>query len=252
MTAVLVEHEGAIARVTLNRPERFNTLDPVVARQLAGVAEACAADERVRCMVLTGAGRMFCAGGDIDAFSGSGAALGDMLREMAADLHRMVRALLTMAKPLVVLVNGPAAGAGMSLSLLGDVVMAGASAHFTPAYRSVGLTPDGGMSWLLPRLIGLRRAQELLLTDRRVGAVEAAAIGMITTAVPDEELATAGDALAAKLCDGPTGALAATRRLLLDGAASGFDRHLDEEARRIAEAGAGEEAQRQFAARKRT
>ncbi len=147
-----------------------------------------------------------------------------------------------MEKPLVVAVNGPAAGAGLSLAIAGDVVIAARSAHFSAAYGAVGLTPDGGMSWLLPRVVGLRRAQEIILTNRRIGADEAAAIGLVTRVVDDAALA--GEALAAAhaLAAGPVAALAGARALLAEGAGRDLAGQLRAEANRIAQAGAGSEA----------
>jgi hypothetical protein len=123
---------------------------------------------------------------------------------------------MRMKKPLVVLVNGPAAGAGLSLALAGDITLAAKSAHFTGAYGALGLTPDGGMTWSLPRLVGRRRAQEIILSNRRVSAEEAAAIGLVTRVVADDALEAEGAELAANLARASTAAIGAARQLLLD------------------------------------
>jgi 2-(1,2-epoxy-1,2-dihydrophenyl)acetyl-CoA isomerase len=138
-----------------------------------------------------------------------------------------------MNKPLVTLVNGPAAGAGVSLAALGDIVLASRAAHFTLAYTAIGLTPDGGSSWLLPRLVGLRRAQELVLTNRRLSADEAADWGLITRAVDDLE--AAGEELIAQLAKGATTALGGARRLLLSSFGATFETQMETEARSIAD-----------------
>lgn len=146
MNAVILEHREAVARVTLNRPDQGNAIDLGLAEALADVAARVTADPAVRCVVLTGAGRLFCAGGDIGAFAAAGNGAGELLQKLADTLHRAVRESAAMPKPLRVLVNGPAAGAGLSLAELGDVVLSTDSAHFTAAYSAIGLTPDGGMS----------------------------------------------------------------------------------------------------------
>lgn len=235
---VLLKREGAVATITLNRPDAGNAIDFAFTDALAQVLDEIVDDPAVRCVVITGAGRLFCAGGDIGAFAAAGDKSGPMLGELAGALHASVSRLARMAKPLVVLVNGPAAGAGMSLALLGDIVLAARSAHFTAAYGMVGLTPDGGMSWLLPRIVGLRRAQEMILTNRRVTAGEAAEIGLVTRVVDDADLAAAGQDVAAQLAQGATAALAGARALLAAGYANSLDAQLGLEAGTIAAAGA--------------
>jgi 2-(1,2-epoxy-1,2-dihydrophenyl)acetyl-CoA isomerase len=137
------------------------------------------------------------------------------LSELAGTLHMAVSRLMRMRKPLVTLVNGPAAGAGFSLALIGDIVIAGQAANFTAAYGRVGLSPDGGLSWLLPRLIGMRKAQDMIITNRRIDAAEAERIGLVTRVVGDEELTSEGAKQAASLATGATGAIGAARALLL-------------------------------------
>jgi len=248
MSGVRIERDGAIARLVLDRPDQGNAIDMALATALGDAARAVASDASVRCVVLTGNGRLFCAGGDIAAFAAAGDERGAFLRALADTLHHAIRVLATMPKPLLVLVNGPAAGAGLSLALLGDVVLASARAHLTAAYGAVGLSPDGGMSWLLPRVAGLRRAQEIILTNRRIGAEEAAAIGLVTRAVPDADLEAEGAAMARRLVAAPTAAIGAARRLLLDGSARALSDHLDAEAAAIAMAGDGTEAREGIAA----
>jgi 2-(1,2-epoxy-1,2-dihydrophenyl)acetyl-CoA isomerase len=243
VTKLLIEKAGAIATITLNRPDHGNAIDMDLARELARAAADCAGDDGVRCVVLTGAGRMFSVGGDVGAFADAGDQAGPFLRELADVLHGAVLTLATMNKPLVTVVNGPAAGAGMSLAILGDLVIASDAAHFTAAYTAIGLTPDGGMSWLLPRLIGVRAAQRMILTNVRVPAAEAVEIGLVTRIVPAEALTADAGALAAQLAAGPIRALGGARGLLLASSTQGLAAHLDVEAAMIATAGAGAEAQ---------
>lgn len=248
MSSVQVRKDKGAAWLTLNRPEAGNAVDPTMARELAEAARNVADDPAIRCVVLTGAGRLFCVGGDVAAMAAAGSEAGPFLRDLADTLHGAIVTLTAMAKPLVVLVNGPAAGAGLSLSILGDVVLAARSAHFTAAYTGVGLSPDGGMSWLLPRLVGLRRAQAIILTNARVGAEEAERIGMVTRTVDDADLMQEAEAVVARLIASPTAALGAARRLLTDGATATLSDHLDREARTIAHAGAQAEAREGIAA----
>lgn len=242
MTAVLLTREGAIARIALNRPDAGNAIDPTLAEELAEAASAVSADPSVRCVVLTGTGRLFCAGGDVGGMAAAGENAPSFLRSLANRLHGAIVTLATMEKPLVVAVNGPAVGAGLSLALLGDVVLAGRSAHFTAAYTGIGLTPDGGMSWLLPRIVGLRRAQAMILTNERVSAEDAARLNLVTHVVDDEELAAQTLKVAERLAAAPTAAIGAARGLLLRGATASLADHLDREAETIAVAAAHPES----------
>jgi 2-(1,2-epoxy-1,2-dihydrophenyl)acetyl-CoA isomerase len=248
VSPIRLTRDGAIAQITLDRPDAGNAIDLALAQALAAAAEECASDASIRCVILSGAGRLFCAGGDVSAFAAAGSAAPAFLRTLADTLHRAIVSLARMPKPLVIAVNGPAAGAGLSLALLGDVVIAARSAHFTAAYTGIGLTPDGGMSWLLPRLVGLRRAQSMILTNERVTAAEAAAIGLVTRAVEDDELRLEVDLIANRLVTSPTAAIGAARCLLLDGAAAGFEKQLDREADSISRAGGRPEAREGVAA----
>lgn len=204
-----------VATIRLARPEAGNAIGLAMAEALALVAADLEARDDVRCVLLTASGRFFCVGGDIGAFREAGDAVPQLLEKITTALHRAVSHLARMPKPLVVAVNGPAAGAGLSLAALGDIVLAGRSATFTMAYTGIGLTPDGGATAILPRLIGLRRTQELAFTNRRLSADEAAAIGLVTEAVDDSELEERSMAMARRLRDGPVSAFARIRALLM-------------------------------------
>lgn len=234
---ILFSIDGPIATVTLNRPAEGNTLNQALIDGLLDAAIRCDEDPSIRCVVLTGNGKLFCGGGDILAFSAAGDDMPMFLNRLAGTLHMAVSRFQRMAKPLLVAVNGPAAGAGLSLAISGDVVIAAQSAHFTAAYTSVGLTPDGGMSWLLPRHVGLRRAQEIILTNRRVSAEEAAAIGLVTRTVPDGQLAEETAKTASALVKAATSALVGARALLLESMNSPLEAQLERETRTIAAAG---------------
>ncbi|PBN43244.1 enoyl-CoA hydratase/isomerase family protein [Sphingobium sp. D43FB] len=243
MDGIAFTVEDGIGRITLDRPEAGNAITLPLARALLAAAIRCQTDAAIRCIVLTGNGRLFCAGGDVQLLAGAGDKRSEVLSELIATFHAAVARLARAPKPLVTLVNGPAAGAGFSLAMLGDVVIGARSAHFTAAYGAIGLTPDGGLSWLLPRLVGLRTAQDIILTNRRIKAEEAEAIGLVTRIVDDEALADEGLRVATTLADAPMAALAASRALLADSFETGLETQLDRELRSMAAAGAGRESE---------
>lgn len=231
------ERIGPVARIVLDRPDRGNAIDVPMARALMRVTIACDEADDVRCVLLTGRGKMFCAGGDVGAFAEAGNDVGAFLKEITTYLHAAVSRLARMNKPLVTAVNGSAAGAGLGLAILGDIVLAAPQALFTLAYPGIGLSPDGGSSWLLPRLIGLRRAQDFCLRNRRIRAEEAMSIGLITRVAADGALDREAETLAGELAGGPTAAFGATRRLLLESSTNSLETHLDLESRAIATQG---------------
>ncbi len=245
---VLLRRVGAVAHLVLNRPHVGNAIDQLMAYALMQAAVACDEDPSVRCVVLSGQGRMFCVGGDVAAFAAAGAGVGALIKEITGHLHLAVSRLARMAKPLVSVANGPAAGAGLGLAVLGDIALAGRSAHFTCAYAGLGVSPDGATSWLLPRLVGLRRAQELLLLNPRIGAEQAAAMGLVTRVVDDLALEAEAMAVAGQLAAGPTHAIGRTRALLLDGWGAELEAQMETESRAIAASAMGAEGQEGIAA----
>lgn len=234
--------DGPLAKITLNRPEFGNSIDMEMARELLKAAIQCDQDDGIRCVILTGSGRIFCAGGDLDAFRGAGEKISSFLSEIAGTLHLAISRLARMAKPLVVLVNGPAAGAGLSLAISGDVVLSSRAAHFTAAYSAVGLSPDGGLTWRLPRLVGLRKAHEMIALNRRVTSQQAEDIGLVTRVVDDDRLLAEGLELAQALASSSTSALGQVRRLLLETYETGLEVQMEKEARSIASLSSGFEA----------
>jgi 2-(1,2-epoxy-1,2-dihydrophenyl)acetyl-CoA isomerase len=245
---VLFSVEDGAAWIRLNRPAAGNTVNLPLAQAMLQAAIRCDQDEAIRCVVVTGEGKLFCGGGDVAAMKAAGEGVPGFLSELAGTFHMASSRLARMAKPLVVLVNGPAAGAGFSLAISGDVVLAAKSAHFTAAYGMVGLTPDGGLSWTLPRLVGLRKAQEIVLRNRRIGAEEAEAMGLVTRAVDDAELEAEGRKLAAELANGPTGALGRARNLLVESYGSTLEAQLEREVRSLAASGSTAECREGVAA----
>lgn len=233
---VTVAVEDGLARLTLNRPEAYNTLNKALAEGLMAAAVRCAHGADVRAVLLTAAGANFCGGGDLKSFHAQGDGVGAHIREVTYVLHAACAMLARMNAPLVIAAQGAVAGAGLSIALLGDLVYAGESAFFTMAYTAAGLSPDGGSTFLLPRVVGLRRAQELTLTNRRLTAAEAADWGIATAVVPDAELFATAEATALKLAAGPSRAFGRAKRLLIDSFDTGFEAQMDREGRYIAAA----------------
>ena len=217
-----------VATITLNRPDAGNAFGLPMAAALHDAARAVAGDPAVRCVVMTGAGRMFCAGGDVAAMHAAPDRAA-FLDQLVGAYHAAIMPLIDMGKPLLSLVNGPAAGAGLSLAIMADVVLAARSASFLAAYGGVGLAADGGMSWLLPRLAGLRAAQRILLLGEKVDAEEAQAIGLVTRVVADEALAAEGAKLAARLAAVSRPAYGQTRALIRASFESDFSTQLARE-----------------------
>jgi len=240
MSLVRVAVADGVAELTLDRPDAGNAMNPALIAAFGDAVRTLGARDDVRVVLLRAEGRMFSVGGDVGFFADApdrGAALG----ALADDLHAGLRALLALDVPIVAAVQGPAAGAGMSLTNLADIVVAGEAATFTVAYAAVGLSPDGGASWTLPRLVGPRRAADLMLRNPRLSAAEALAIGLVNEVVPAEQLAARAAEVARQLADGPVEALRATRRLLRDGVDRGLDEQLDAERRSIAQRAASAE-----------
>lgn len=240
LRSIAFDVADGIATLTLDRPDSLNAIDLTMAQDLRDAARRCDQDPGVRAVLLTGAGRVFSVGGDLRSFAAAGeAGAAAALKEVTLHLHAAISHLMRMRAPVVVAVNGAAAGGAMSLAMAGDVVLAAESATFTMAYTAAGLSPDGGSTFLLPRLIGLRRTQELILTNRRLSASEALAWGLVTRVVADDRLADEAMALARTLAAGPTAAFATAKRLLLASFSATLETQMELEGRGIAESAAG-------------
>jgi 2-(1,2-epoxy-1,2-dihydrophenyl)acetyl-CoA isomerase len=246
--AVEVDVQDGVAVLTLSRPETGNAVAQDVADGLLAAALASQSDDTVRAVLLTARGKAFCVGGDVGAFAEAGDAMPALVRRLTASLHMAVARLARMDKPLITAVNGAAAGAGLGLAILGDVVFAARSAKFTAAYGALGLTPDAGATWLLPRLVGLRQAQRLTLLNERIDAVEAERIGLVTAVIDDERLVAEALERAQILASKPRRAFARTRGLLHSAMANGLETHLELEAQAIAEAAGSREGREGVAA----
>lgn len=237
-TTLDVRVADGVGTLRLNRPDRHNAVDRTLGAEFARAVDAVAADPAVRAVVLTGGDRVFCVGGDVELFTGCAPEeLPRVLREVTDLFHPTVERLSTMDAPVVAAVHGAAAGMGLALVCAADVVVAAEDAVFTTAYGGIGLTADGGLSWTLPRLVGLRRAQELFLTGRRLTAAEALEWGLVTRVVPAAEVDAVAREYATTIADGPTQAFGAVRRLLRRSSESDLHTHLAEEQRSVVEAG---------------
>ncbi len=228
---LIVERSGGVVTVTMNRPERKNAANGTMWRELQAVLDDVAADRAVRALVLTGAGGAFCSGADLSDPSDVAGRPGDpylvqmrALADLALRLHRL-------PKPTIAKVGGVAAGAGMSMALGCDLVVAAESARFSQIFSKRGLSVDFGASWLLPRLIGLHKAKELAFFADILSASEAEAFGLVNRVVPDGELDGFVDGWARRLADGPTLALSMTKTLLNNSMAVSMDQALEDEAR---------------------
>src|SRR6266705_3465107 len=227
----------AIATITLNRPDAYNALNLALGRELFHATLEADEDRAVRCIVITGAGRAFCAGGDVKDFNANPDRIGILIKELTTYLHGAVSRLARTAKPVIMAVNGVAAGGGMSLALAGDLVVAAESAKFTMAYSKIAASPDGSSSYFLPRLVGLRRAMELYFTNRVLTAGEAVEWGMVTRAVADAELKGSVDALARELAQGPSKSFGIAKRLLHQSTWESLETQMELEAQGIAACG---------------
>jgi 2-(1,2-epoxy-1,2-dihydrophenyl)acetyl-CoA isomerase len=227
------EQSDAITRITLNRPDAANGMNDTMTRELADAARRCDT-EATKVVLLTGAGRFFCAGGDLKSFA-SAPSRGRYIKGVADELHRAISTFARMDAVLITAVNGVAAGAGFSIAVTGDLVLAAESASFTMAYTRAGLSPDGSSSYYLPRLIGVRKTQELMLTNRTLSAQDAAQWGLVTEVVPDAELADRANALADQMAATSRQSNRAVKALLLTTFKNGIEEQMELEGRLIAE-----------------
>ena len=222
-----------VATVTLNRPNDANALDVPTLRELLPVAIRCDEND-VRAVILTGSGdKFFSAGGDLKSFA-KDPNVGALLKEGTTYFHGAIAKFMRMRAPLIVAVNGQAAGGGMSMSLIGDIVLCADHVKFTMGYTAAGLCMDGSSSYFLPRLVGMRRAMELTLTNRQVDANEAAEMGLVTRVVPQADLMAEAQKLAARFAAGPTGAFGWVKRLLGESFSNPLETQMELETRGIA------------------
>lgn len=232
--SILLGLDGAVATLTLNRPDSLNALDVPMMDALAAHASALAADDNVRCVVIRGAGRHFMAGGDIRTFAANlGAPPEQRQRDFVRIVQRVhvaIETIYRMPHPVIAAVHGAVAGFGLSLMCACDLVVAADTSYFTSAYRHIGLTPDGGGTYALPRMVGVKNAMEIVLLGARFGVDDARRIGLLNRVVPEAELAAAVAQLAATLAAGPALAMRNGKRLINESLSRSLSGQLDAEA----------------------
>lgn len=207
---LLQEQAGGVRILTLNRPDALNALNAELRHDLLAAINAARRDDATRAVMITGAGRGFCAGADLRGGTGER----EFRLVLSAEYNPLIQAIRELPKPVVAAVNGVAAGAGVSLALAADLVIAADDARFVPAFNRIGLVPDSGLARVLVRSLGRHRAMEILLGERQLGAAEARDLGLVSAVVPTGELDRAARELAARVAGGPTRAIGMTKRLL--------------------------------------
>ncbi|MDE3740158.1 enoyl-CoA hydratase-related protein [Pseudomonas resinovorans] len=229
MTTLLSQVEAGIARITLNRPQQRNALDIPTLKSLHALLDSHEADPAVRVVVLSGAGRSFCAGADLAEWAEADARGALETYGWTETAHALMTRLHGLAKPTIAAINGTAVGAGMDLTLCCDFRIAAASARFKAGYTGMAYSPDAGASWHLPRLIGAEQAKRLLFLDELWGAEHALAVGLVGEVCADERLQEVAGELAARLAAGPTFAFTQTKALIRDGASRNLAQQLEAE-----------------------
>ena len=242
MLPVLVSFDSGVLQVTLNRPDKLNAFVPDMHRELRAALERAKDDAAIRAVLLTGAGRGFCAGQDLSERDVSpGAAPIDLSVSLGSYYNPLVRRLRELPKPVVCAVNGVAAGAGANLALACDIVLAGRSASFMQSFSRIGLVPDAGGTWILPRLVGKARAMGLALLGEKLSAEQAAQWGLIWKVVEDDVLFSEGIQLAKQLAEGPTRGYGLIKKAMHASSGNSLDAQLELERDLQREAGYSED-----------
>ncbi len=236
--SIIVHDRGSWTEIQLNRPDQLNALDAAMHADLRAALSTAAADKSCRAILLSAAGRGFCAGQDLAGFNlQSGQPTPDLEEVIRRDYNPLVRLVREMPKPVIAAVNGVAAGAGAALALHCDIVIAARSAKFVMSFAKIGLIPDAGSSWLLSRLIGEARAKGFALTGTPISAEQAYQWGLIWQLAEDQALYETAAGMAADFASGPTAGLALTKQLIQEAAHRDFDAHLEAEAKAQGQAG---------------
>lgn len=228
-----VRRDGRVLELVIATKDRGSSLDGDAVREATAALKDLFRDYSAGCVLLTGDGPNFCTGGDVRAFAAA-ADRGGYVGAAAREFHDLIRAIARTQVPVVAAVHGWAAGAGMSLVCACDIAIGGPGTRLRPGYPSIGFSPDGGMSWTLPRIVGIARARDILLTDRVLTGDEALAAGLLSRLVPDEQIAAEARAIAATLADGPAGAYRRIKRLLATAGHAHLNEQLAAEAESIA------------------
>ena len=226
---VLVAVADGVATLTLNRPHVLNAMDGEMMRQLRPATDALEKDPAVRAVVVRGEGAAFMAGGDVSVFHQHMAELPELIVKWGTQMHIAFLALRRMGKPVLASVHGAVAGAGFSLMCAADLAIAADDTRFTLAYANIGASPDGGSTHFLPRLVGYKKAMELIMLPDRFDAATALSLGLVNWVVPAAGLAEQTAKIARRLADGPTGAFAEAKRLVNQSFATPMDKQMEEE-----------------------
>jgi 2-(1,2-epoxy-1,2-dihydrophenyl)acetyl-CoA isomerase len=237
MDQIVTAIRGGVATIRLNDPASMNALSAPIAAELERSIVDLSEEGSVRALVLTGTGRAFCAGGDVQSFYDNRDDPYDIMQAVLDGLHGAVGRLIEAPFPTIAAINGVVAGAGMGIALATDLAIAAESALFTMAYTGIGVSPDGSSTFFLPRLVGTRMAMDMILTNRRVSSEEALALGMVNSVVPDTDLEEATKKLAGALASGPTLAYVRARKLIRSSLAADPFTQMDAEAAGILAAG---------------
>ena len=234
MSAVVVERAGSVAVIRMSRPDRMNAYDFEMGKELLEAVTTLGSDPGVRCIVLTGTGKAFSAGGDVSLMGTFQEGTESRFLELTVHLHAFIASVRRCPKPVISAVNGVAAGAGFSFALAGDIAVAAQSARFALAYQNIGLSPDGGASYFLARALGTQRSMELTLTGKTLSAEEAAAWGLVQKVFPDDSFEAEVAALAAAIASGPTLAYAKAKELYNRALCQPLETHMEDERQHIA------------------
>ncbi len=227
MSVLLYEVADGIGTITLNRPEKLNAFDGEMIDLWVKALESARSDDAVKVLVVTGAGRAFCSGGDVGGMGYRGEASALDQKRWLESIHRVPLTLATIDKPVIAAMNGPAVGAGLDMALMCDLRFAAEGARFSEGYVKVGLIPGDGGTYFLPRLVGPAKALELLWTGDFVDAAEALRIGLVNRVYPPDQLMAETRAFAARLASGPTVAIGMIKRAVYQGASMELRAHLD-------------------------
>ena len=241
MEPVLVSIEAGVQRITLNRPEKLNAFNPAVHKGLAEAMDRAESDSAIRCLLITGAGRGFCAGQDLTERDMKAAGPIDLGSGLETWYNPLVKRMRALPKPIICAVNGVAAGAGANFALACDIVLAARSASFIQAFVKIGLVPDCGGSYFLPRLAGVQRAMALAMTGDRLPAEDAERYGIVWKTVDDDKLMAEAMKLATNLAAGPTRSLGLIKKAIYASAGNALSEQLDLERNLQREIGKGED-----------
>jgi len=239
---IVLKKRGNVATLTLNRQEKLNAINHKMIEEIDNALTATRQNREIRALIITGAGRAFCSGADVGDMARQAAGAPMTVRRWTQMIHRAILAITELEQPVIAKVNGLAVGIGCSLALSADIIIAAENAQFSLIFSQIGLIPDGGSLFHLPRLVGIAKAKELIFTARKVDATEAQRMGLINKAVPAETLDAEVENLANQLAEGPTAAFGIAKRIMNKGLTMDLSSVLESEASGQALAGTTEDA----------